>query len=48
MENIYETPKSDVLLEEGELVNNSGRKENVFPEGVKGWSLPGKKRVGQP
>jgi len=26
MENIYEAPKSDVLLEERELVNNSGRK----------------------
>lgn len=37
MNNIYETPKSDLtknLVEE----NNSGMKQNVFPAGVSGWS----------
>lgn len=36
MENVYSSPKSDVTAESTE--NNSGMKEDVYPEGVKGWS----------
>lgn len=37
MDNIYQAPKSELKTESNEE-NNSGQKENFFPEGVKGWS----------
>lgn len=41
MENPYESPKAS--QEGGQLLNdnNSGMKENTFPEGVKGFSWGG-------
>lgn len=36
MDNVYTPPKSDISVEN--IINNSGMKENDFPDGVKGWS----------
>ena len=38
MNNVYETPKSDVSSVNHAFKNNSGMKEDVYPDGVKGWS----------
>lgn len=36
MNDVFEAPQSEVI--ESNAENNSGLKENTFPEGVKGWS----------
>ena len=38
MENLYKAPESELALEADKLQNNSGMGEDVYPEGVKGWS----------
>ena len=38
MNDIYEAPKSDISSAEISSENNSGMKQNTFPEGIKGWS----------
>lgn len=37
MDNVYESPKSDLATGE-DVINNSGMKEDAYPDGVKGWS----------
>lgn len=36
MNNVYETPKSDLTTVENQDINNSGLKQNVYPDGVAG------------
>ena len=38
MNDVYKTPESEVLNIDKNGENNSGSKENIFPDGVKGWS----------
>ncbi len=38
MDNAYESPKSDLTKTIGEFENNSGMKQDIVPEGVKGFS----------
>lgn len=38
MSDIYEAPKSDISSTDMSSDNNSGMKQNTYPEGIKGWS----------
>jgi hypothetical protein len=38
MDNVYESLKSDVDSTPGSFYNNSGMKEDIYPDGVAGWS----------
>ena len=37
MDNIYNTPESDLVSSNSDF-NNSGMKQDSFPKGIKGWS----------